>query len=156
MRISVNNAQTQNKEFVYEENIWTGKKKITYNGQILNKISRGKYEYKDGESAEIFEIKGNQFFGMKVVMFGQEVELIRQLVWYEIFLSILVFVPGIICGGAIGGFISASLGCTTFYLMRKLEKWPAKVGVALAILVAEVVLLFVVGWLVLKIFQPIF
>ena len=155
MKISVNNAQTQNKEFVYEENIWTGKKKITYNGQILNKISRGKYEYKDGESAEIFEIKGNQFFGMKVVMFGQEVELIRQLVWYEILLSVLVIVPGIMCG-AIGGFIAGILGVATFYLMRRLEKWPAKVGVALAILVAEVVLLFVVGWLVLKIFQPIF
>ncbi|MBR5012341.1 MAG: hypothetical protein IKY15_00205 [Clostridia bacterium] len=155
MKISVNNAQTQNKEFVYEENTWTGKKKITYNGQILNKISRGKYEYKDGESAEIFEIKGNQFLGMKVVMFGQEVELIRQLVWYEIFLSLLVIVPGLMCG-AIGGLIAGILGFTTFTLMRKLEKWPAKVGVALAILVAEVVLLFVLGWLVLKIFKPIF
>ena len=104
---------------------------------------------------KIFEIKGNQFLGMKVVMFGQEVELIRQLVWYEIFLSLLVIVPGLMCG-AIGGLIAGILGFTTFTLMRKLEKWPAKVGVALAILVAEVVLLFVVGWLVLKIFQPIF
>ena len=145
----------KNKEFVYEENLWTGKKTFTYNNQPLNKVAKGKYEYKDGEQTEVFEIKGNQFSGMQVVMFGQEIELIRKLAWYEILLSVLVIVPGIMCG-AIGGFIAGILGFTTFYLMRRLEKWPAKVGVALAILVAEVVLLFVVGWLVLKIFQPIF
>ena len=49
MKIILNNKQTKNKELYYEENFWTGKKTIKYNGVILTKIKRNLYEYKDGD-----------------------------------------------------------------------------------------------------------
>ncbi|MBR2053224.1 MAG: hypothetical protein IJ959_03610 [Clostridia bacterium] len=96
MKYIVNNQATQNKDLVYTEGFWSGKKTITYNSVELKKIEKNKFEYADGDKKEVFEIKGNSFLGVKINMFGQDVEVLRQLVWYEILLSVLVFLPGVI------------------------------------------------------------
>ena len=96
LKYIVNNQATQNKDLVYTEGFWSGKKTITYNGVELKKIEKNKFEYADGDKKEVFEIKGNSFLGVKINMFGQDVEVLRQLVWYEILLSVLVFLPGVI------------------------------------------------------------
>lgn len=155
MKYTVNNQATQNKDLVYTEGFWSGKKTITYNGVELKKVEKNKFEYTDGEKAEIFEIKGNSFIGVSINMFGQNVEVLRKLVWYEILLSVLVFLPGVIFGGLIGGMIAGVLGVANLFVIRHLDKWYLQVLTTVGILIAEVLLLFVVGVLLLKIFNPI-
>ena len=155
MKYIVNNQATQNKDLVYTEGFWSGKKTITYNGVELKKIEKNKFEYADGDKKEVFEIKGNSFLGVKINMFGQDVEVLRQLVWYEILLSVLVFLPGVIFGGMIGGMIAGVLGVVNLFIIRHLDKWYLQVLTTVGILVGEVLLLFVVGVLLLKIFNPI-
>ena len=155
MKYIVNNNLTQNKELVYEESFWSGKKTVTYNTTPLTKIKRNVFEYQDGEKTETFEVKGNSFIGVKINMFGRDVEVLRQLVWYEILLSVLVLLPGILFGGMIGGFIAGVLGVLNLFIIRHLDKWYFKVLVTLGILAGEVLLLFVIGVILLKIFKPI-
>ncbi|MBR3791000.1 MAG: hypothetical protein IKK20_04285, partial [Clostridia bacterium] len=88
-------------------------------------------------------------------MFGQDVEVLRQLVWYEILLSVLVLLPGVIFGGMIGGMIGGVVGVANLFVIRHLDKWYLQVLTTVGILIAEVLLLFVVGVLLLKIFNPI-
>jgi len=40
MKYIINNEKTKNKDFVYQENDWTGKKTLTYDGVPLTKIDR--------------------------------------------------------------------------------------------------------------------
>ena len=87
MKITIKNEQTNNKELCYEEGFWTGKKTIKYNGVELLKLSRNLYEYKDGEKTEQFEVKGNQLIGVTIKMFGNDVEVVRKITWYEIVMS---------------------------------------------------------------------
>ena len=125
MKISVNNNQTKNKELVYQEGFWSGKKNITYDGQTLKKIKRGSYEFKNGEGTEVFEVKGNQLIGVKIKMFNKDIEVLRQLAWYELLLSVLVLVPGVFCG-LIGGVIGGVLGVLNLFLIRILANGTSK------------------------------
>ena len=155
MKYIVNNQATQNKDLVYTEGFWSGKKTVTYNGVELKKIKKNQYEYVDNEKTEIFETKGNSMFGVKINMFGQNVEVLRNLLWYEILLSVLVLLPGVIFGGMIGGCIAGLLGGVNLFVIRHLDKWYWKILTTLGMLVGEVLLLFVIGVLLLKIFNPI-
>lgn len=155
MKYTVNNQATQNKELEYNEAFWSGKKTLTYNGKELKKIKRNHFEYTDGEKTEVFETKGNILTGIKVNMFGQDVEVLRTLIWYEVVLSLLLLIPGVIWGGLIGGGLAGLLTVTNLFIIRNLDKWYLKLIISLAFLIGEVVLLFVIGVLVLKIFDPI-
>ncbi len=120
MKVVVNNEKTKNKDFFYEENFWTGKRNLAYDNVPLTKIKRNVFEYKEGDKVEQFLIKGNQFIGVSVSMFGVQVEVIRKLTWLEIVLSVLVFIPSILFG-AVGGAIGGVCGFTNILLLRKIE-----------------------------------
>lgn len=121
MKIIINNELTKNKELSYEEGFWTAKRTIKYNGVELIKIKRNLYEYKLGDSIEYFEVKGNQFIGLMIKMFGNEIELERKLTWYEIVMSLMVFLPCVLFG-AIGGAIGGGLGFTNLIIIKKIDK----------------------------------
>lgn len=149
MKIIVNNEQTKNKELCYEEGFWTGKRTIKYDGVTLTKIKRNLYEYKNGESVEQFEVKGNQFYGITITMFGNNVEIVRRLTWYEIVMSVVVFVPGILFG-AVGGVIGALIGITNLIVIRKVNKWWLQLIISLVFTAVCLVLSYVVALLLLK------
>lgn len=149
MRIIVNNEQTKNKELCYEEGFWTGKRTIKYDGVTLTKIKRNLYEYKNGESVEQFEVKGNQFYGITITMFGNNVEIVRRLTWYEIVMSVVVFVPGMLFG-AVGGVIGALIGITNLIVIRKVNKWWLQLIISLVFTAVCLVLSYVVALLLLK------
>ena len=149
MKIIVNNEQTKNKELCYEEGFWTGKRTIKYDGVILTKIKRNLYEYKNGESVEQFEVKGNQFYGITITMFGNNVEIVRRLTWYEIIMSVVVFVPGVLFG-AVGGVIGALIGITNLIVIRKVNKWWLQLIISLVFTAVCLVLSYVVALLLLK------
>lgn len=149
MKIIVNNEQTKNKELCYEEGFWTGKRTIKYDGVTLTKIKRNLYEYKNGESVEQFEVKGNQFYGITITMFGNNVEIVRRLTWYEIVMSVVVFVPGVLFG-AVGGVIGALIGITNLIVIRKVNKWWLQLIISLVFTAVCLVLSYVVALLLLK------
>lgn len=149
MKIIVNNEQTKNKELCYEEGFWTGKRTIKYDDVTLTKIKRNLYEYKNGESVEQFEVKGNQFYGITITMFGNNVEIVRRLTWYEIVMSVIVFVPGMLFG-AVGGVIGALIGITNLIVIRKVNKWWLQLIISLVFTAVCLVLSYVVALLLLK------
>lgn len=153
MKILINNEQTNNKLLEYEEGFWTGKRTIKYDGVILSKVKRGSYEYKNGEITETFEIKGNQLVGVKIKMFGNEVEIARKLTWYEIVMAILVFAPGFLFG-AIGGAIGGALGFTNLVIIRQVDKIYLKIIFSILFLTIGLLLSYIFAVLVLKIVFP--
>lgn len=154
MKVIINNEQTKNKELYYEEGFWTGKRIIKYNGTSLTKINRNLYEYKDGETTENFEIKGNQLIGVTIKMFGNVVEIARKLTWYELLMSIFVFIPCILYG-AVGGAIGGILGFTNLTIIRDIDKWWLKLIVSVQFVFVSLLLSYILAYLILKMFFPI-
>lgn len=118
-------------EIVYDENFWTGKKKITINGEELEKVSRKEFKTKSGEQVLI---KGNFVFGAKLEIGGETVQVIPTVKWYEIVLAIIPFllimiwgnsVPLVrlvpVVGGAIGGGISGLFSAASLCLMKSVK-----------------------------------
>lgn len=56
-----------------------------------------------------------------IKMFGNEIELERKSTWYEIVMSLMVFLPCVLFG-AIGG----GLGFTNLIIIKKIDKWWLK------------------------------
>ncbi len=153
MKVIINNEKTKNKELCYEEGFWTGKRTIKYDGVILSKVKRRIYEYRNGETVETFEIKGNQLFGIKIKMFDNEVEIARKLTWYEIVMAVLVFAPGFLFG-AIGGAIGGALAFTNLVIIRQVDKIYLKIIFSILFLAIGLLLSYVFAVLVLKIVFP--
>ncbi|MBR4406734.1 MAG: hypothetical protein IKT27_00265 [Clostridia bacterium] len=151
MKVIVKNEQTKNKELYYEEGFWTGKRTIKYNGISLTKIKRNLYEYKEGETTENFEIKGNQLIGVTIKMFGNVVEVARKLTWYEIVMSLMVFIPCILFG-AIGGAFGCGLGFANLTIIRNLDKLWLKFIISLQFAIVALLMSYIFAYLILKTF----
>lgn len=151
MKAIINNEQTKNNELYYEEDFWTGKRTIKYNGISLTKIKRNMYEYKDGENKNQFEVKGNQLIGVTIKMFGNNVEVARKLTWYEIVMSLMVFIPCILFG-AIGGAFGGGLGFTNLTIIRNVDKWWLKLIISLQFAIIALLLSYIFAYLILKTF----
>ena len=151
MKVIINNEQTKNKELYYEEGFWTGKRTIKYNGISLTKIKRNLYEYKEGETTENFEIKGNQLIGVTIKMFGNVVEIARKLTWYEIVMSLMVFIPCILFG-AIGGAFGGGLGFINLAIIRNVDKLWLKLIISLQFAIVAFLMSYIFAYLILKTF----
>lgn len=149
MKKTINNEKTLNKTLEFDENVWTGKRSIKYDGVELTKIKRNIYEYRNGDQVEQFKITGNQFAGISVNMFNNEVMVERKLTWYEILLSILVFAPCVLFG-LIGGIFGGLLGATNLILIKQFDKWYIKVIASIAFLIAGLLLSYVFAVIILK------
>lgn len=154
MKIILNDEQTKNSELYYKEGFWTGKRTIKYNNIPLKKIKRGIYEYKEGETIEQFEIKGNQLIGITIKMFGQNIELLRKLKWYEIILALIVLLPCFLFG-AVGGAIGGALGFTNLIIIRQIDKIWLKIVISIEIAIIGLLLSYILAYLVLKTFTII-
>lgn len=126
MKVSINNKETFNKTLYYEENLWTGKRTILYYGTPLKKLSYNKYLYERNGLKETFEVNGNSLVGVKIKMFDRQIKVIRPLNWYEILLSVLVFVSFFVFSGfsnsvwlgALLGGIGGSICVTNLFLVK--------------------------------------
>lgn len=146
MRVTINNEQTNNKDLIYEEGFWTGKRTIVYNGETLTKLKRNIFVNKAGEE---FVIKGNQLVGVTITTLGKQVEVLRKLTWLEIALSVLVFVPCVLFG-AIGGAFGGGLGFTNVMLLRKIDKLYLKIIISLLMTGLAVLLSYIFAYLIFK------
>ena len=151
MKIVLKNEQTKNKELCYEESFFVGKRSIKYNGIYLTKTKHNLYEYKNGEKIEQFEIKGNQLIGLTIKMFGNNIEILRKLTWYEIVMSLIVFVPCILFG-AIGGAIGGVAGIINLTIIRNVQQWWLKLIISLQFTTISLLLSYIFAYLILKTF----
>lgn len=155
MKTVINNEKTKNKELYFEENFWTGKKHIIYDGVPLTKIRFNQYEYKTDETVETFLVKENAYSGIVVYMFGEQVEVVRKLVWYELALSLLVFLSCALFG-AIGGGIGGFLFCENVILIRKIDKLWLKILISLEIAILGVLLSYILAIMIFRSFTFLF
>ena len=149
MKVVINNENTNNKTLVYQEGFWTGKRTISYDGTPLTKVKRNIFEYKTEKTTENFEIKGNQLIGVTINMLGKDVGVSRKLTWYEIVLSILVFIPCILFG-VVGGAAGGALGLTNIMVIRSLDKTWVKIVVSVEFIAISLLLSYVLAVLVFK------
>jgi len=149
MKYIINNEKTKNKDFVYQENDWTGKKTLTYDGIPLTKIDRLNYKLENEGETSTVTIKGNSFSGLSVNMFGNEIEVIRKLAWYELVMAILVFAPCCIFG-LIGGICGGVFGTLNLLVIRKIKNIYLKIGSSILFLACSLGLsyLLVALWIV--------
>ena len=118
-------------EIVYDENFWTGRKSITFNGEALERVSRKEFRTKSGEQVLV---KGSFLTGVKLDIGGEAITVMSTVKWYEILLAIIPFILIMVwgntvalvrivpvVGGAIGGGISGLFSATSLCLMRSVK-----------------------------------
>ncbi len=148
MKITLKNKETKNQLLEFEENFWMGRRTIKYNGIPLQRVKNNKFIYHSTEGAEEVIVRGNQFIGININMFGNEIALEHGLNWYEILLSALVFLPCFVFG-LIGGLIGGILGATNLLIIKQIEKWYLKVIVAILLLSIGMLLSYTIAALAL-------
>ena len=140
-------------EIVYNESVWTGKKRLFVNGVELNRRTKNSFILSiDGED-HMLVVAGNFVMGATLLIKGEKIQLVPKIKWYEIALGAIMFafflvwgnVPTLcamfpLVGGAIGGFVSALFGIGAIVTMKflkpiwaKLVTWVVCFGVAIGI-----------------------
>lgn len=118
-------------EIVYDENFWTGKKQITFNGEALEKVSRKEFRTSNGEPVLV---KGSFLTGVKLAVGNELITVMPTVKWYEVVLAVIPFIFIMIwgnsvalcriipvVGGAIGGAISGALSALSLFFMRSVK-----------------------------------
>ena len=110
------------KIITYSESFWTGKKTITINGEVLQKIDRKTYKYAD----RYYTVKGCYLTGVELIDTDHHISLVRKLTVFEM---ILCFLPLLILiqGGAIGGFCGGAALVFNAVCMIKTDKIIMKI-----------------------------
>ncbi len=162
MKIVLNNEKTKNKDLVFYENFWTGKRQISYDGVELTKVAKNLFQYKNGETVEEFEVKGSILYCIVIKMFGQEIELARKFTWWEIALSVLPFVACLIfcfmsvhgsvwlciLSGALCGAFGGVLSYFLTYLLRQVDKIYFKIIFAVLLFFASFLISYIISVLI--------
>lgn len=123
-------------KFVVDENVWTGKIKVFLNGKELAKVDRTRYLI---EEKKYIDFTGNSIKGLYMTVDNQTTQVTAPAKWYEIALSVLIFVVILIwgnsltlcsivpvVGGAIGGGLSAMLAVVNLFVMRGIKNVALK------------------------------
>lgn len=149
-------------EIIYEESFWTGRKKLSINGEQLTRTSRTSFQTSEGK---IVTLTGNMVRGTKAEIDGNTVVIDPATKWYEYVMSfvslifILVWgnVPALcaifpVVGGALGGLISAIFSVLNLYLIKKTDKLWLKLVISLASFVVAVLICFLFALAILAAF----
>ena len=144
MEYRVKNDLTKDKELIYTENSFSGKKSLIYNGEKLNKVAKNVFEYVEDGTSYKFTLKGNTVMGVTVNMFEKDVQVVEKaspLIWvFTILILIPCFLFGAV-GGAVGG-----LGMVTYiYLARLVPKTWQKILLGLSFMIVCALLSYLVA-----------
>jgi len=150
---------------VYDESIWTGRKKIYVNGNELKKTAKNTFEYvnADGLAMPVY-ISGNILTGVKLTYKGECVRITPQTKWYEIALFVFMIVFNLVWGNnqylvtvipMVGGAIGAVIACLCAFVFIIASKSVKKVWIKLLIFlgcfVFECLLAFAVAYIIIAI-----
>ena len=156
--------QTFNEQYgtiTYDENFWTGKRKLTINGVTLMKSKKNVYMYSTEESIKTVQLKGNFMSGVYLLIDGVKVELSEKTKWYETLFAILplilVFTWGNspelcaifpIIGGAVGGGVAAGFAILNIYLMKSTKNPLAKMAIGFTMMLGTIFVCFILALIV--------
>ena len=145
---------------VYDENVWTGKRRIFINGTEIKKIKKNLYEYQNGEEKLNVSVKGNFISGIKLIIGAETIDVERPAKFYEIFCSCIIFALVLvwgnsvelcaifpIIGGAIGGAVSGLMAFFNLLWMKSANGLVKKLLIWVGMLVATVMICYVLALL---------
>lgn len=134
--------EVDNKHFLYNENMLSGKKSLSVDGKEATKARKNMYTLSTGESVTV---KGSFLSGVKLSMQGKEIVLLKNK-WFEwilIFLPFLYLCIGLF-GGAIGGGLSGLFAAIAAYSNAAVLRGKLNITVKILLcLLVTVVLYFV-------------
>ena len=147
-------------EFVYEESIWTGKKKVSLDGKELEKISKTSFKMPDGKT---LDVPGNFVIGASLKLDNQTYELYPSAKWYE---YVMTFLPLIlicvwgnliylcrivpIVGGVIGGLVSGLTSCLNLFLVKLVKPIWLKILIAIGVTGLTFLICYLIALIILK------
>lgn len=147
----------------YQENVLSGKKSLSVDGEKLTKVSKKEFEYTNAETVTRFTIEGNALQGVNVVVNGQKYEFLQKTAWYEYIVAFIGFVfilvwgnvPALcaimpVVGGAIGGLIGALGAVLGIYMMRASNKPAIRLLIGFAGSVIAVVICILIGFAIVS------
>ena len=150
-------------EIVYDENFWSGKKTLYIGGKPLDRLDKKTFRVTVGEESKTAIVVGSIMSGVSVMIDGENIEITRKTTWYEMVLSILIFVINIvwannpalvsifpIVGGALGGGICGLIGMTNLIIIKKMPKIWQKLLVTLGMIVASLLICFILALIILS------
>ena len=114
------------KEIEYEESFWTGKRKITIDGVLLEAVDKKSFNY----NQNTYKVKGNILFGVKLIGENEIIIVPKLKVWEYILIMlplILVFI-----GGATGAIIGMLFAIVIATKLRKAKNIIIKILFSLA------------------------
>lgn len=142
-------------EIVYEENVWTGKKSLTVNGETLEKTGKKTFRFADGRCTNV---KGSMIFGTKMTVGNDTISISKPLTWYEYIIAIIIpaFViiwgasPALvqifpIVGGAVGGAIRGFAMVACILTMKQTAKPVLKILIGLGFFVVTLLICFLIA-----------
>ena len=146
----------------YYENFWSGKKKVSINGNLMTASSKLSFQTKiDGVDVKAL-LLGNMFNGMTLKIDEEKFEVYPASKWYEYVLAILSLV--LICvwgnskalcsilpvvGGGIGGGISGASAFISLVLMKKVSNPLYKILIGLGMIIASFAICALIGIIIL-------
>jgi len=134
MKRIISNKSTNNKTLIYEENNWTGKRKISYDGQECIAIDKFTFTYTENQKENYINIGGNTLFGLKLkINSNDSITLVEKIEWYEYVMSAF-FIILVVLGGAIGGGIGGIFFVCNIYLIKSFKKIYFKILITLVML----------------------
>ncbi len=149
-------------EILCEESFWTGKKTIFINGKQLEKIRKNTFKLPGDDTDTRYIFSGSLFYSATLESNGEIAVLSEKPRWYETLLSALTVIFNLvwgnsvalcaifpIIGGAVGGGVSAAIGCASLFLMKKQSEPWKKVLIGLGMFAASVVACFLLALLLI-------
>ncbi len=146
---------TQYGQITYNENVWTGKKKIFIDGAECPKVGRNAYTFSKDNKTVFVSVKGNFLTGQKLMVDNQEFVIEGASKWYEITIAVLSAIIAIMwgsvealvmifptVGGAIGGGVAGVMLFLSLFVMKKVNKPINKILIGIGFFIATMLILF--------------
>lgn len=151
-------------EIVYEENMWTGKKKITVNGILLTKFNKKTYVGTVGGERLTVDIRGGYLTGVIIeINGGLKYRVTEPAKWYDYVLAfiwvpvylVLSVTPAFymvfpIVGGALGGAIAGIGAALAMYTIKPMKNIALKIVISLAYFVGVMLINFALAMVMIS------
>jgi hypothetical protein len=153
-------------EIVYEENMWTGKKKICINGILLTKFNKKNYVGTVGGERLTVVISGGYLTGVVIeINGGLKYRVTEPAKWYDYVLAfiwvpvylVLSVTPAFymtfpIVGGALGVAVAGIGEALAMYTIKPMQNIALKIVISLAYFVGVMLINFLLAVLIIKSF----
>jgi hypothetical protein len=152
-------------EIVYEENIWTGKRKVNVGGKEFKKINKKTFVGEiNGERIGV-AISGNYISGVFIDINGEKFRVIESAKWYDYLIAFIWLIPyfvwansPVLCailpivGGGLGGAVAGVFLATGLLLIKSNKNIAAKIGISFAFFAATILVNFLLAVVIIKSF----